>query len=109
MFRRISGSSSMTKIFFMVRSKKGKPDRHGCALANLAANLHPPAVQFGAAFHQQQAKSCSGTRPDVASAMKGFEQLLLIVLRNANPVVTHDADGVLAIPLHREMHDRSRF
>src|SRR5437016_14101932 len=107
MFRRISGSSSMTSIFFMVRSKNRKPDRHGCALANLAVELHRPAVQVGAAFHHQEAKARARACPDVAAAMKGFKQLLLIFLRNANPLVMNHTHRVMPVPRHREMHRRS--
>src|SRR5438477_13206599 len=104
MFRRISGSSSMTNIFFMVRSKHGKPDRHGCAFAKFAVQLHCPAVQVGAAFHQQEAKSRARARPDVAAAMKGAEQMLLILFWNADPLVTNHAHRVTSVPRHKEMH-----
>src|SRR5438477_509651 len=107
MFRRISGSSSMTNIFFIVRSKNGNLHRHGCALADLAVELHLPAVQFGAAFHQQQAKARARTCPHVAAAMKGVEHLLLIFFRNANPLVTNHTHCVMPVPRHREMHRRS--
>src|ERR1035438_1505630 len=109
MLRRISGSSSITNIFFMVRSKNGQPDDDGCALANPALHLHLPAVQFGAAFHQQQTETGPGTAPDVAAAAKGLEQLLLILRRNPNPPITNDAYGVRPVPGHREMHRRSRL
>src|SRR5436190_14134393 len=97
MFLRISGSSSMTNIFFMILSKKRKLDRDGRAFANLAVHLHLPAVQVGAAFHQKQAQPGAWTRPDVGSAVKGLKQLQLIFVGNANPGVANDADSVAAI------------
>src|ERR1035441_9075675 len=107
MFLRISSSSSITNIFFMVRSKDRKPDYHGSAFAELAVHLHLSAVQFGAPFHQKQAKAGPGTAPDVASATKGLEQLLLILLRNANPLITKDAHRVRPVSLNHETHRRS--
>ena len=42
--------------------------------------LHLPAVQVGTAFHQQQAQARARASPDIAAAMEGLEQLLLIFL-----------------------------
>src|ERR1051325_1794635 len=100
MFLRISGSSSMTSIFFMVRSKNGKLDDHSCPFANFAVHLHLPVMQVGAAFHQQQAESGSRTGSYVAPPIKGLKQLLLIVLRNANPPIADDADRVAPVALN---------
>src|SRR6478609_9046077 len=107
MFRRISGSSSMTNIFFMIFLKSGKPHRHGRACAEFAFNLHLPAVQIGTAFHEQQAEPSAGSRSYVAAAMKGFEQLLLIFLWNANPLVTNHAHRFRRLAFNNEMHGRS--
>ncbi len=71
--------------FFIISLKGGKPHRDGRAFAEFAYNLHPPAVQVGAAFQEHQTKSRARTSPYVPAAMKGFEKLLLIFLRNANP------------------------
>src|SRR5258708_2887298 len=105
MFLRISGSSSMTSIFFMICSEYGKLDEDGCSFADLAVQLHLPAMQFGAAFHQQEAKARAGTGPDVASAMEGLEQLLLVLIGNANPLVANLADCIASVPLAREAHE----
>ena len=99
MFLRISGSSSITNIFFIIRSKNGKLDRDCCALAHLTVELHLPAVQFCAAFHQQQAKPRARTGSDVATAMKGLEQSLLIVFRNADSLIANGAHRVRPVPL----------
>ena len=107
MFLRISGSSSITSILFMVRSKDGKPDYYGCAFAELADHLQLSAVQFGAPFHQNEAKTGPRTASDVAAATKGLKQLPLILLRNANAPITNDAHGVRPVALNRELHRRS--
>ena len=73
MFRRISGSSSITNIFFMSHSEHGKLDTDGGALADAAAHLHLPAVQVGAAFHQQQAQPGTRAAPHIATPMEGIE------------------------------------
>src|SRR5262245_48509505 len=109
MFRRISGSSSMTNIFFMIRSKYRKVDDDSCSFGKLAVEPNLSAVQFGAALDQQQAQPASRARADVAAAMKGFEQLLLICLGDANAAVTNDADGVLAVGFDRDVHGCSRL
>src|SRR3954463_3622038 len=101
MFLRISGSSSMTNIFFIISSKHRKLDRHGCSFANSAVHLHRPAVQFGATFHQQQSETCTRPRPYIAAAMEGLEQLLLIGLRNPNAPIANDAHGVTTLPPNR--------
>ncbi len=66
-------------------------------------------MQFGAAFHQKQAKPGAWTRSYVAPAMKGFEQSLLICLRNVNSAVTNQAHCVSAIALYRKMHGCCRL
>ena len=104
MFLRISGSSSMTRIFFMFVPKDGKSDCHGCALTNPALHVHLSAVQFGAAFHQKQAQAGARTAANVATAMKGLEKLLLVLFSDADPTITHDAYGVRSVTLHGEMH-----
>src|SRR3954447_6075658 len=104
MFRRISGSSSMTNIFFIIHFKNRQIDEHGCALAHFAVYLHRPAVQFGAAFHQQEAKPGTRTGPDISAAVKSLKQLRLIRLGNANSLITNDAYSVMSVPFHREMH-----
>src|SRR5262245_20515062 len=109
MFRRISGSSSITKIFFMAFSKCWQLHRHGRAFAQLALDLHFLAVQGTAALHQQQAESGAGTRSDVAAARKGAEQMLLILLRNAYPLIADHADHVASVLRHKEMHRCSRL
>jgi hypothetical protein len=80
----------MTNKFFLFL-ESGKPHRYRRAFAEFAYNMHLPAVEVGAAFHEQQTKSCARTGPYVAAAMKGLEKLLLIFLRNANPAVTNHA------------------
>src|SRR6185312_14114240 len=104
MFLRISGSSSMTNIFFMVFSKYGKPDRHNCSPANLAVHLEVATMQFRAVLHQQQAKTGAGPCPHVAAAMKCLEQSLMILFRNTDAFVTNNADEIATIPLHREAY-----
>ena len=71
--------------------------------------MHLPTVQIGTAFYQQQAESRARTSPHVAAAMKGFEQLLLVLLRNANPLVTNHAHRIRSIALDQEMDGRSRL
>src|SRR5687767_10837320 len=102
MFLLISGSSSMTRIFFMILSKDGKFDCHGCALTNPAVHVDLSAVQFGAAFHQKEAQPGAWTSPNVATAMKGLEKLLLILFSDSDPAITHDAHGVRPVTLHGE-------
>src|SRR6185436_2555327 len=80
--------------------KNGKSDCHGRALANFAVHLHFSGVEVGAAFDEEQAESGARAGPDVAAAMKGFEQALLVLLRNANAAVTNDADRVAPAALH---------
>src|SRR5438093_6471157 len=104
MFLRISGSSSITKIFLMAHSKCGKPNRHGRAFAQPALDLDFPAMQVGAALHQQQAKARARARADVAAAMKSAEQMLLVFLGNADPLVANPAHRVASFPRHKEMH-----
>ena len=87
--------------------KSGKSHRYGRALAEFAYHLHPPAVQVGAAFDEHQTKSRARTSPYVAATMKGFEELLLIFLRNANPLVTNHAHGISSMALNQEMDCRS--
>jgi hypothetical protein len=73
MFRRISGSSSITNIFFMVPSKNRQPNCNGGALADSALYQHLPVMQVGTPLHEHQTQSGARTRSHVASAMKGFE------------------------------------
>src|SRR5687767_5978974 len=109
MFLRISGSSSMTRIFFMFVPKDGKSDCHGRALTNFAVHVDLPAVQIGAAFHQKQPQPGARTRANVAAAMKGLEKLLLVLVSDSDPAITHDAYGVRAVALHAEMHGCPRL
>jgi hypothetical protein len=69
---------------FLTFLKSGKPHRDGRAFAEFAYHLHLPAVEVGAAFHKQQTESRARPSSYVATAMEGFEKLLLIFLRNAN-------------------------
>ena len=96
-------------MFFIISLKSGKPHRDGRAFAEFAYNLHLPAVQIDAAFHEHQTKSRARTSPYVAVAMKGFEKLLLIFLRNANPLVANHAHCIGSIALNKEMDCRSRL
>ena len=96
-------------MFFIISLKSGKPHRDGRAFPEFAYNLHLPAVQVGAAFHEHQTKARARTSPYVAAAMKGFEKLLLIFLRNANPLVANHAHRIGSIALNKEMDCRSRL
>src|SRR3954451_7754357 len=109
MFLRISGSSSITNIFFMIPSKNRQTDGYGCAFPDAAVQLHLPSVQIRAAFHQQQAQPSPRTRPDIAPAMKCLEQLLLILPGDANSAVTNDAHGIGSVPVNPEVHGRARL
>ena len=109
MFLRISGSSSTINIFFMVPSKNGKAHRHRCAFANPAVQLQLSTVQVNTAPHQKEAESGAGPRSHVAAAVKDLEQVLLIFLRNADPMITNGTHCVTPIPFNRELHRRSRL
>ena len=109
MFRRISGSSSMTSIFFMVRAKNGKPYDHRSPFADFTFHLDLPAVQFSAAFYQQQAKPGAGTSSHIAAPMEGLEQLLLIDVGDADPLIANDAYGFSSVAFHCKMYLCSRF
>src|SRR5258705_7922845 len=109
MFRLISGSSSITRIFLIIYFKDRKSDRHRGALAEFAAQLHAPVMQFDTAFYQEQAKPGARASPDIASAMEGFEQVLLIFSGNADSPVANDAHCVGPIPLDREQDRRARL
>src|SRR5882724_10604666 len=109
MFRRISGSSSMTNIFFMVALKYGKPDRDSCSPANLTIQLDFPAMQFRAAFHEQQAEPGAGPRAHIAAAMKRLEQMLPVRLRNADALVADDTHRIRSVPVDRKMHHLVRL
>src|SRR6185369_452918 len=109
MFRRISGSSSMTNIFFMIPSKNGQSECDGRALADLAVQLQPPTVQIGTALHQQQSEPSAGPRSHIVAAMKGFEQMLLVYFRNTDALVANGADSLPPVRFHCEMHCCSRF
>ena len=89
--------------------KSGKAHRYGRAFAEFAYHLHPPAVQVGAAFHEQQTKSRPRTGPYIAAAMKGLKKLVLIFLRNADPLVSNYAHCIEPLALNHEMHCRSRL
>ena len=91
MFRRISGSSSMTSIFFM-GSKNRESNGDGGACTEGALEMDPAAVKFGAAFDQEQAQAGAGSRPDIAAAVKRFEQAILIFLWNADAMIANHAD-----------------
>src|ERR1043166_5726164 len=104
MFRRISGSSSMTSIFFMARSKRRKSHRYRRAFAESALDLQFPAVQVGAAFHQQQAKARARARADVAAAVERAEQVLLVLRRYADALVADHAHRVVSFARHVELH-----
>src|SRR5437899_7336976 len=104
MFRRISGSSSITNIFFMNRFEKWKGDDDGCAFANFARESHPAAVQVSAAFHQHQAQSSARAGPHICAAVKRGKEFLLILVRNSNSPVADGTDGLLAVALEHEMN-----
>src|SRR5262245_60802453 len=109
MFRRISGSSSMTKIFLIAPSESGKPYQYRGPFTAFAFQLHARAVQVRATFHQQQAEACARTRSHIASSMKGLEQVLLIFVPDPNSFVTNLAHGVAPVPLDDKMHGGSCF
>src|SRR5262249_28137696 len=90
-------------------SKNRKHDGDGGTFSNSALQLHLSSVQFGAAFHQQQAEAGAGSTSDITSTVKGLEQLLLIFFGDANPAVTHCADRITTIPLDCELDYRTRF
>jgi hypothetical protein len=66
-------------------------------------------VQFDATPDQQEAKASAGSRPYIPAAMESLEQLLLIVLGNANPPIANHAHGSVPILLNREVDRRSCF
>src|ERR1700748_1334616 len=99
----------MTRIFFMVRTEYGKRDRDSCSPANAAFHPHLSAVQFRAGFHQQQPQSGAGSYANISTAMKRFEQLLLILFRNSNALIANDAHSVAAIALDRQAYFRARL
>jgi hypothetical protein len=61
-------------------------------------------VQIGAALYQQQAEPGARPRSNVAATMKGLEQMLLIFLRNADPLVLDGAYCIRPGPLNFEAH-----
>ena len=50
-----------------------------------------------------------GRVPDIAAPMEGLEQLLLILVRDADALIANDAHRVRPVPFHCEMHRRSRL
>jgi len=88
----------------MMLSKNGKADRHRGAFANPAVQLQLPTVQVNTASHQKETESGAGPRSHIAAAVKDFEQVLLIFLRNADPLITNGAHCVSPIPFNHKLH-----
>jgi hypothetical protein len=61
-------------------------------------------VQIHAPSHDEKAQARSGNLPDIAAAMEGLEQTLLVGLGNTAAVVGHDANGLVAVTFHDEFH-----
>src|SRR6185295_10631734 len=101
MFRRISGSSSITRIFFITRSsdlrfatvrcssKNGEPHSHGRAFADGAFDLDRALVQFNATFDDGQSQPGSRRVADIEAAVKGAEEPFPVRLRNADAAVAN--------------------
>ena len=109
MLRRISGSSSMTSIFFISWFQNRQPDSYRCAMSDFALNPHLAVVQFHATFYEQQAQSGAGPASDVGAAMKGGKQHLLIVLRNPDSLIANNAQQLQRNRARPQTGRRLRF
>ena len=91
--RRISGSSSITRIFFIRRTVKTfaaeraqqlaeqrDAHRHQGALTEFAFDVDGAAVQFNAAFHNHQTQSGARTLAHIASPVECFKNRRFIGL-----------------------------
>jgi len=92
-------------------SEQGQADGESCPLSFGALELDFAAVQIHATSHDEKAEARSGNLPDIAAAMEGLEQTLLVGLGNAAAVVRHNANSLVAISFHEELHafDRRRI
>src|SRR5436190_5371519 len=93
----------------MLRFKNWQTDCDSGALADAAVQLHFAAVKVRAAFDQEQSESSAGTRANVAAAVETLEELLLVLLRDANTVIPNGADSIGSIAFQSETHGRPGF
>src|SRR6185369_13117400 len=116
-FRRISGSSSIIRIFFMVRfgvgkggglAEDGQPDGDGGSLTDRALDVDSAAVEFDAAFDDGQAQAGAGDMADVAAAVEGFEQPAEVLFGDSQPMIFNAAERVIPVALDGEL-DRAAF
>src|SRR6266699_4750360 len=107
MFRLISGSSSITRIFLISFSKNRQPDRDRGAFSKFADQLNAASMEFDTTLYHEQAKSGARTRTHIVPAMESLEQMLVIFHGNANSLVAKGAYRVRPVPLNREPHGRS--
>lgn len=64
-------------------------------------------MEFDAAFHEKQSQSGAGACSDVAAAMEGFEQMLLVLVGNADSMVTNGAHGIGGVLLDGKVDGRA--
>src|SRR5262245_46052371 len=109
MLRRISGSSSITSIFFITSfGEHRQSDGDNSSFAEVARQAELASVQLDAALDQQQAETGSRPAAHVAAPMKGSEQPLLILLRDADPVVLDHAHHESIFPKNTEANRDAR-
>src|SRR5215469_13733941 len=97
--RRISGSSSITRIFLMIISvhrlayrtgdwpKHWQPHGHGCAFIQVAFHLDTSTMQIDAPLHNHQTESSTRAVTNVMATMKGIKNPFLVGFRNTDPSV----------------------
>src|SRR5262245_41999755 len=93
-FRRMSGSSSITRIFFIVHLKEWQSYDYGCAFPQFAFDLKIAMMQLNAPPYQQQTQAGAGSISDVGPTMKSGEKLSLIFFRNPDALIANDTSGI---------------
>jgi hypothetical protein len=100
--RRISGSSSMTKIF-----SYRQPHSHYGSFTQFAFYVDFGAMQIDAALCDHQTETCTWSVIDVMPAMKNIEKPLAVGFWNSNALVADGVDHISADGQNFEPHRAS--
>src|ERR1043166_4508824 len=111
-FSNVCASSSITRIFFIVRARLGlrrfaeqrQGDGEGRPFALDAREMDFAAMQGDATLNDEQAQARSGNLPHIAAAMERLEQPFLVGFGNAATVVGDPANRFFAFGFHHKVH-----
>src|SRR5688572_29302675 len=94
-FRRISGSSSITRMVFILKLaglEQRQGQGHGRSFSNRACDYNLAAMQFDASLHNRQPQAGAWDMADVLAAMESVEQPFQVLLRDADASIANPAN-----------------